>query len=352
MLPVVDGSIDGDPVLVASTRVYPFALVAIVFATVTPLAIGQTGARQTAALTFDERKPAQTSGVRLAVDYVNPSDPAAKPFAVQKVVIALAPGTTIDTSVPALCTAANAELTANGPGACPAASKVGGGEIDLDSGAPGPARILPFDVSLLNNKGELILLLESKSEPRTRVVTRAPIEGSTLTSEPSPVPGGPPDGFTAIKRVRLGLEPISAGGRSYVTTPDSCPPEGAWTNKVTFTYRADGESQTVSTSSPCVGGAGPKPGGPDCVRRPSMSFNLHRRDGTRIVRVAAYVNGKPALSESGEDVRRVTLTGLPRTGRLGVRIVATHSTGSKVVSSRSWNGCNKTKPRVRVVRPR
>jgi hypothetical protein len=33
-----------------------------------------------------------------------------------------------------------------------------------------------------------------------------------------------------------------------------------------------------------------------------------------------------------------------------VRIVATHSTGSKVVSTRSWIGCSKGKPSVRRVR--
>ena len=325
---------------------------AIALSLVAAPALGQTGSRQTATLTFEEERPARTSGVRLAVDYVNPSDPAAKPYAVQRVVIALAPGTTIDTSVPAICAASNGELTANGPSACPAASRVGGGEIDLDSGAPGPARTLPFDVTLLNNRGELILLLESKGEPRTRVVTRAPIEGSTITSEPSPVPGGPPDGFTAIKRVRLKLDPIAAGGRSYVATPATCPPERAWTSTVTFSYRADGVSQTVSATSPCTGETGPKPPDGDCLRPERMSFKLHRRAGTRIVRVAAHVNGEPALTRSGRDLRRVTLRGLPRDGRMGVRIVATHSTGAKVVSSRSWKGCEKTKPRVRVVRPR
>jgi hypothetical protein len=83
-----------------------------------------------------------------------------------------------------------------------------------------------------------------------------------------------------------------------------------------------------------------------------MSFKLHRSRGTRIVRVATYVNGSPAVSRSGRDLGRIKLTGLPRDGRMGVRIVATHSTGAKVVSSRSWNGCKKSRPRVRVVRPR
>jgi hypothetical protein len=65
------------------------------------------------------------------------------------------------------------------------------------------------------------------------------------------------------------------------------------------------------------------------------------------------VNGKRALRTSGRDINRITLRGLPRGGRMSVRIVATHNTGSKVVSTRSWNGCTKGKPRVRwIPRPR
>lgn len=90
-----------------------------------------------------------------------------------------------------------------------------------------------------------------------------------------------------------------------------------------------------------------------CLRPSRIGFKLHRVKGTRVVRVDAYVDGKRRLVRRGRDLRRVELTGLPRSGRMKVRIVATHSTGSKVVSSRSWSGCVKGKPRVRrVPRPR
>lgn len=355
MVPVVSGVAPGHPVLVATARIcLPVLLtaIAIVVASVPPLAVGQTGPRQTATLAFEQDRPGRATAVGLSIDYVNPSDPAAKPHAVQKVVLSFASGTTIDTSVPALCQASNAELMANGPGACPAASRVGGGELDLDSGAPDPARILPFAVTMLNNRGELILLLESKADPRTRIVARGVIDGATITTEVSPVPGGPPDGFTAIKRVRLRVDSISAGGRSYVATPGSCPSERVWTSTVAFTYRADGVSQTVSSSSPCADATPPKPDAPACLRPASITFGLHRRAGTRVTRVAGYVNGKPWLTGSGKDIGRVTLRGLPRDGRMGVRIVATHSTGSKVVSKRTWKGCAKGKPSVRVIRRR
>lgn len=89
-----------------------------------------------------------------------------------------------------------------------------------------------------------------------------------------------------------------------------------------------------------------------CLRRSSYSFKLHRVRGTKIRRVAAYVNGALALRQKGRDIARVTLAGLPRSGKMTIRIVATHSSGSKVESVRTWNGCKKGKPRVRRIRRR
>jgi hypothetical protein len=87
-----------------------------------------------------------------------------------------------------------------------------------------------------------------------------------------------------------------------------------------------------------------------CMRPTKIGFKLHRVEGTRVVRVEAFVNGKRALRRTGHDIRRIELSGLKRTGKLNVRIVATHNTGSKVVSTRAWVGCSKGKPKVRRVR--
>ena len=94
-------------------------------------------------------------------------------------------------------------------------------------------------------------------------------------------------------------------------------------------------------------------GGGDCLRSPTIGFKLHRVEGTRVVKVDAFANGKRRVRRSGRDIKRVTLKGLKRSGKLTIRIVATHNTGSKVVSTRTWNGCKKSKPRVRLIkRPR
>lgn len=101
-----------------------------------------------------------------------------------------------------------------------------------------------------------------------------------------------------------------------------------------------------------VEGAGSS-GDPASCRRPSrFRFKLHRVPGTRVVRVDLFVDGKRRLRRAGRDVRRVAVAGLRRTGKLRIRIVATHNTGSKVVSTRSWNGCRKSGPKNRLIRRR
>lgn len=89
-----------------------------------------------------------------------------------------------------------------------------------------------------------------------------------------------------------------------------------------------------------------------CLRPSRIGFKLHRIRGTRIVRVEAEVNRRRVLRRSGKDIARVVLSGLPRDGKMTVRIVATHSGGSKVVSTRTWRGCKKGKPSVRTIRRR
>jgi hypothetical protein len=166
-------------------------------------------------------------------------------------VIELPPGTSVDDSVPELCEASDQELIATGAGACPEGSVIGGGELDVDTGIDGPARTLANTVTVFNAEGQLILLLDSTSGAPRRLVTRSVVEGRTITTEVPPTPGGPPDGFAAIKRVRLRLEPVSRGGASYLTTPPICPAGGSWTTTLTFTYRDDG-SYAVASPSPCA----------------------------------------------------------------------------------------------------
>jgi hypothetical protein len=83
-----------------------------------------------------------------------------------------------------------------------------------------------------------------------------------------------------------------------------------------------------------------------CTDTRKFSFRLHHGPGTRVVRVRVFVNGKLKLRRSGRDIQRITLRRLPRK-RFKVRIVATHSNGSRLVSTRTYRGCKKSRPRTR-----
>lgn len=228
---------------------------ALLAAAVPASASAQSGSRQSFDLTFTSTTPGTSAGFSQKIDYVNPADAQAKPPAVQTIVVTLPDGAAIDTSVPEQCTAPDPVLIAQGADACPEASRVGGGTIVLDTGAPGPARLVRNDVTLLNNQGEMIFLLEDQ-QSGGRTVTRAVVSGRSITSEVPPIPGGPPDGFTAIDTVDLEVRAVSRDGTAFVSTPPTCP--GEWTSSAMFTYR-DGVSQTVTSGSPCSSQAAEEP---------------------------------------------------------------------------------------------
>jgi hypothetical protein len=60
------------------------------------------------------------------------------------------------------------------------------------------------------------------------------------------------------------------------------------------------------------------------------------------VKVVVYVNGKRKLTRTGRDIRSVTLKGLPAR-RFVVRMVATQSTGRKLVTRRTFKACGKAR---------
>lgn len=213
-------------------------------------AAGATSSRQTMTADFTTARRHASTGLRETIRYVNPDDRAAKPYAVRRVTIALPFGSRIDTSVPARCTASDAELVARGAAACPARSRVGVNVFAVDSGVPGPGRELVVDAVLLNNANELILVSQPRDLPGVRVVSRARVGTRTMTLDVPPLPAGPPDFMLAVKWARLSIKAISVGGRHYLTTPRSCPRSRAWYFQTTFTYD-DGVTQVVRDRTPC-----------------------------------------------------------------------------------------------------
>jgi hypothetical protein len=210
-------------------------LIILLFLLLVPPAAAQT--RQTAGLRFTTTAPGAPAGVVLDADYLD--GPGGRPHRVTRVVTALARGARYDTSVPAQCPASDAELTLRGAAACPVASVVGTGWLEIDTGAGDQMA----DVTFLNRTDELIFVNTVRGTP-ARTILRAAISGTSTTSDVPFLPGLPPDGGVLD---RVHFEDFQTG--SYITTPVTCW-MGRWINRVTFTY-ADGVTETVRSASPC-----------------------------------------------------------------------------------------------------
>ena len=208
---------------------------------------------QASSYKLSETRTARATAERFRFDYVNPDDPNAKPPAVRKVVTILPVGARYDVTVPGSCTATDEELTAQGAAACPEDSAIGGGVITVDTGTPGPGRIVTADTEFFNNAedpdGEFIYLNTIRGSD-ARTVLRADVtRRRTITVAPM-LPGTPPDGG-AIDTVDVKVSKVVRDGRAYITTPRRCPRRTKrWIARVQFTYGED-YVQTVATPNRC-----------------------------------------------------------------------------------------------------
>jgi len=206
--------------------------------------------RQRATAEFTRAAPGKATGLTISIDYRNPQDPAAKPPAVRQIALRFARGSRIDTTALPICTAENATLMTTGPAACPE-SRLGGGEVVLDTGFPEPFRFLENDLTLLNASNEVIFLFQERMTGE-RLASRAAIKRRRIISTAPFLPGTPPDG-AAVDTVSEMFERTGTAG--YLTTPKRCRHRGYWTNRLRFTYD-DGVVQKVRTASPCRRRAG------------------------------------------------------------------------------------------------
>jgi hypothetical protein len=84
-----------------------------------------------------------------------------------------------------------------------------------------------------------------------------------------------------------------------------------------------------------------------CVDTRRFKFRFHHDAGARVVRVQVYVNGALRIDRRGRDIKRLTLRRLPER-RFVVKIVATQSSGTVLITRRTYHGCRKTRPRTSV----
>ena len=319
----------------------PLLLLATVFAAP---AGAQAPARQTATAQFTDQRPAASSGLRISIDYRNPTDPAAKPFGVARTIVRLAPGARIDTGVPARCTLDDADLMANGSRGCPGSSIVGSGVVTLSTTDASPTATM--DVVLINNANELIFLTQTQTTPSTRMVIRSPVRGNTITTDIPRLPGGPPDGTAALRtaELRIGAQSQRDGRNvlGYVTTPPACPASNVFTNSTTFDY-FDGVSQSVPSNSPCIDTAPPAvrltgPSRSRCLRG-NLRARVRVTDTSPLRGVVVRLNGRRVKSTRsarfGLKVRHRRL----RKGRNRLTVLAVDRRGNRFTLTRRVSRC-------------
>lgn len=221
---------------------------------------GRTGF--SVSLTLEQ--PGASTGFAEHILYQDEHDPNAKPKTFHKIAVELPEGMRIDTGVVPNCNASDSDLMLEGAAACPAGSKVGGGVVTVVTGFGPPIDPSATDVTTFQGPpDQLIDLITLPATGQPLAVDRININGRTLSDEPAPVPGGPPDGRTAVRKVDLALQPRSVGNdasrRAYITTPADCPTSGAWAFRITVFYD-DGITDTAVATAPCSStAAGPVP---------------------------------------------------------------------------------------------
>lgn len=282
-----------------------------------------SGRRADLDLGFTTRSPASATGLVLRILYKDERDPNAKPQPIRDLILDAPAGTRFDGAALPRCGASDQELMALGRAACPAASEVGRGTLSVFTGFGPPFDPLATDTTLYNGGDQIIELVTQRGGNLALGSDRLHFEGSSrLHAHPPTLPGGPPDGQTAVREVTARIEPHGA----FVTTPPVCPAERSWSASGTFGF-ADGVRETVATSIPCVAAA-------RATRPQAMRVRVapRRVAAARRVRFALRVSSSTVGCRGGVSVRlhghsartgasgRATIaTALPRAGRYRVR---------------------------------
>lgn len=205
--------------------------------------------------TFNTTHPNTPTGVYLKSEWLG-DRPGEKPHTITDDIFGLDPGARYDFSVPAVCHATDEQIYLNGAAACPKASQVAVGEVDLDVGASVwiLPRVLRSHVTVFNaGPGKLIdLAISFNTGIPFPSVGRPTVRGAGIITDNLALPGfPPPDKFVAVKSDLFHFFKITKGGKGFITTPRTCPASGFWTNTLFSRYHG-GKTNTVSSRSRCT----------------------------------------------------------------------------------------------------
>lgn len=211
--------------------------------------------------TFTTRTPGTSAGRNFSVAFFDAADPEAKPPPLSHVHSELPEGARFNLDAIPHCTASDPQIIAQGASACEPGSRLAGGVVLIDSGLPEPNRMLTEDFTLFNGRGSVIAMSQDRSNG-ARLALHATVSERAFDLDVPPLPGTPPDGG-ANRREDFTYDAVKTPDGAFMTTPPTCPADGAWVFRTTWTFR-NGEKVTRESRSPCdaaaAGGGDAAPG--------------------------------------------------------------------------------------------
>jgi hypothetical protein len=197
--------------------------------------------------TYTAQVPGTSSGLDALATWSDPGEAGGKPKEVQKIKVAFAPGTRLDTRALPACKASAEDVANLAVRACPAKTKLG--EVRGQGVYAGSTAPFNTYATLFNAKRQIIVVV-TLDNAKGRLITnfRDDVTRGSITINLKIGKG------ISLVRFQAHVPPHSRRQgkkrRTYFTTPRSCPPTGSWTTTVTFSYR-DGTSDQHSSPSPC-----------------------------------------------------------------------------------------------------
>ena len=222
------------------------ALVGVMALVMAAVAAASPQFTQNATTKLTVKKVNKSAGVSVDFGSADPGEPGGKPKRASKIVIKLAPGTTVNKKAVPHCNLNDEDVIA---GKCPAKSLVGTG-IAKANVAPLIATTTE-DVKAYANKAGLVLLLtdnEADTNLGSTIVLRAKISSKGVITVNVPELQPLPNVFAVLTDFTLKTKPKSKGKgakkTNLITTPKKCVKKKGWVNTVTFSY-ADGSAKDV-----------------------------------------------------------------------------------------------------------
>jgi hypothetical protein len=306
----------------------------------TTTASAESGRLADFTVAFSTHAPSAPTGMAVHVQFHRADDPGAKPSPLRSAVIALPSGLRFDTTAVPQCTASDDEIRALGSDACPKDTELTVGQLTGTTGFGPPADPLAGDDHVFNGQDQLIEIITSPGGSASPAFDRLTVSGSTLTAHPPMLPGGPPDGETAVRSIDFAIPVRSAAGKSLITTAPDC--TGSWTTTGRFGF-ADGSSDTVGSGAPCD--SAPPPRRPAQLR---LSAHPRRVPLGRVVRLRFRVSATAPSCLAGATVRLGGRTARVASRGRAVLAIAFHHAGLRRARASS-PGCAPAHARVRVM---